>query len=377
MYVRVLICRSNPISPDPRVEKIARTLASAGYSVQLIGWDNSGKFPEDGDVDGIPIHRFRLPVRRVRGLWNITFELRWQVALFGWLVKHRGDYDLIHACDFDTVLPSLVCKYFWSKHLIYDIFDFYADMLRATPIRLINWIRWVDLRMIDQADAVIIADDSRIQQIAGSHPHLLEIIYNSPEDQMMGIEARQSPVFPKDGLHIAYVGNMQLERGLIYLLKILKNHPEWKLDLAGFGGDEQTILSEASQLRNVTWHGCISYRRALELNNGADVIFSTYDPQIPNHRYSSPNKLFEAMMLGKPVIVARGTNIDQIVEAEKCGMVVEYGNLPELESAFSLLQYDPALRQAYGRNARIAYERVYDWENMKDRLLKLYGKFSQ
>jgi glycosyltransferase involved in cell wall biosynthesis len=104
----------------------------------------------------------------------------------------------------------------------------------------------------------------------------------------------------------------------------------------------------------------------------ADLLFATYDPAIPNNRYASPNKIFEAMMLGKPVVVARATNMDHIIAREDCGLIVEYGNKQDLESALIQLDEDPHLRQRLGANARRAYEREYNWELMKLRLLALY-----
>jgi glycosyltransferase involved in cell wall biosynthesis len=108
------------------------------------------------------------------------------------------------------------------------------------------------------------------------------------------------------------------------------------------------------------------------LNALADVMVATYSPAIPNHRFSSPNKLFEAMLLAKPIIVARDTNIDRIVQAEGCGLVVNYGDLPALEEVLVQLQHDPTLRQRLGEQGRKAYENSYAWSHMKIRLLKLY-----
>jgi glycosyltransferase involved in cell wall biosynthesis len=372
MPARVLICRSNPLLSDPRVDKIVRALAGGGYSVQLLGWDNTGTLPLEEEQDGIRIFRRRIIVKNARGLGVIPYMLRWQAVLLGWLIKNHREIDLIHACDFDTVLPALLCKRFWDIKVVYDIFDFYADMLRATPAFLKSMIRSLDLRAMDRSDAVILADDSRREQIAGAHPRRIEVIYNSPEDLRVGMEAVPVSLLKKEGLQIAYVGNLQVERGLLELLDVLRRHPEWKLDLAGFGSDEARIIAAALELPNVTWHGRIPYQRALELDNIADVIVATYSPQIPNHRFSSPNKLFEAMMLGKPVIVARDTNVDRIVEAEECGIVVEYGSQVALEAALFQLQREPSLRQKYGKNARNAYEKTYDWANMRSRLLKLY-----
>lgn len=303
--------------------------------------------------------------------------MRWQTALLGWLIRNRNTYDIIHACDFDTIFPALISKNLWGKKLVYDIFDFYADMLRATPHGLKRIIRKIDLHAVDRADAVIIADDSRREQISGSHPRRLEIIYNSPEDQIVTLEANSNHLPSGESFGIAYVGNLQVERGLLELIEVLRLHPEWSLDLAGFGGDEARILAVASKLPNVTWHGKVPYQQALELEFHADVIVATYSPQIPNHRFSSPNKLFEAMMLGKSVIVARGTNMDRIVEHENCGIVVEYGNSSALEAALALLQHDPAVRQKYAKQARKAYENTYNWTIMKNRLLTFYQELEQ
>jgi hypothetical protein len=63
-----------------------------------------------------------------------------------------------------------------------DIFDFYADHLRATPAPLKRLIRAVDLKAIGWADALILADDARLQQVRGSRPKRVEIVYNTPQD---------------------------------------------------------------------------------------------------------------------------------------------------------------------------------------------------
>jgi glycosyltransferase involved in cell wall biosynthesis len=110
----------------------------------------------------------------------------------------------------------------------------------------------------------------------------------------------------------------------------------------------------------------------MRLSDAADVLFATYDPAIQNHKYSSPNKIFEAMMLGKPVIVAAGTNMDRIIETQDCGCVVPYGDVASLEKTMQTLADDPALLQTLGNNARKAYEAHYAWTIMQQRLLTLY-----
>jgi len=78
-------------------------------------------------------------------------------------------------------------------------------------------------------------------------------------------------------------------------------------------------------------------------------------------------------MLAKPIIVARNTNMDRIIEQAKCGMIVEYGDISSLEAALLSLQKDPALRQCLGENAWHAYQTTYSWAEMENRLQKLYA----
>lgn len=372
---RVLILRSNPIAPDPRVEKIARALHRFGYSVTALGWDRSAQLPEKEAVDGFTIIRMPIHADFGSGLANLPNLLRWQWSLSAWLAKHHIEFDIIHACDFDTILPALWCKRRWGQTVVYDIFDFYADHLRRTPVWIKNWIRRVDLISINRADAVILVDDARIAQIAGSTPKKMVVVYNSPEEVNPSDLPMYSPSSTGE-LRIAYVGLLQVERGLFEMLNIVARHPNWHLDLAGFGGDEKEIAERANGMANVIFHGRVAYSTALALSQAADVLFATYDPSIPNHRYSSPNKVFEAMMLGKPIIVSYNTNMDRIISTAEAGLVVTYGDEAALETALTKLADDPSLRQQFGQRSRAAYEQMYSWQVMESRLRDLYGEIT-
>lgn len=365
----IVILRATPIQPDPRVEKIGRALQQGGYKVRALGWDRAGDLPTQESGAGFPLERLAVRAPWARGLGNLPALLRWQLALLGWLGRERAHYDILHACDFDTVLPALWARRLWGKRVVYDIFDFYADMLRATPNPVRQVLRRLELAAIGQADALLLADPARFAQIAGAHPRRSAVIYNTPED----LPAPPTAPAAAHGsrLRLAYVGLLQVERGLPLLLEVLGEHPEWQLDLAGTGGESAQLAQQAARLPNVTWHGRVPYARALALNAAADVLPALYDPAIPNHRYASPNKLFEGMLLGKPVIAARGTNFDRVVLQEDCGLVVEYGNRAQLAAALSRLE-DPLLRQQQGAHARQAYDTRYGWPRMTARLLEIY-----
>ena len=386
MKPRVVIFRSTPIAPEPRVEKIAAVLAGS-YQVYIVGWDRTGKLPIKQETGSFSLERYSHPAAFGSGMRNLGRLLQWQLFLIGWVIRNGKGIRIIHACDFDTVLPALLAKLIFCCRVVYDIFDFYADHVRNTPWWIKSLIRQADRAAVRLSDAVILVDESRRVQLKGIRISQLEVIYNTPLDvptakafpvdaptQALGLtlppeQEQAQPI----SLRLAYVGLLQVERGLLIVLEVLQKHPNWHLDLAGFGGDESLILEHLAQSTNVTWHGQVPYEIALALNLAADVLFATYDPSIENHRYASPNKVFEAMMLGKPVVVARDTNMDRLIEANRCGLVVPFGESGALEAAFERLALDVQLRGELGRNARLAYDSRYSWDKMGEKLLQLYA----
>jgi len=368
---RVVILRSNPVAPDPRVEKTARALSRGGYGVHVLAWDRSNILPGLERREGYHVERFRLPAPYGSGLGNLRRLLRWQAFLMSWLARNRDHYDILHACDFDTVIPARVMQALAGKKLVYDIFDFYADHIRSTPGWIREGIRHVDYGIVHRADGVILVDDVRREQVEPANPRKVEVIYNTPEDCLVEMPTSMAQ---KYGLRIAYVGLLVRERGLFELMDVLSANPLWQLDLAGFGGDEEEILARAKMLPNVTWHGRLVYEDALRLSANADVLLATYNPQVPNHRYASPNKVYEAMMLGKPVLVARDTHVDQMIEKDDCGLVVDYGDCAALRQALEKLEENPDYCRQLGLNARQAYQKFYSWKIMEERLLALYSR---
>ena len=369
---RIIILRSNPVAPDPRVEKEARCLSRSGYLVNVLCWDREGAFRESEVCETeFDIQRIRILANYGTGLNNLPALIRWQFALVFQLYRRRRTFDVIHACDFDTVLPAVLMKVFLKKKVIYDIFDFYADHLRKTPKWIKKIIRRLDLGVVNFVDGVIIVDENRKQQIEGSHPRHLACIYNTPADRFRMIKIENEA---ESALSITYVGLLQWERGLAHLIKAVKENADFHLDIAGFGGDQTAIANASENHPNINYYGRIQYNQALALSARADLIWALYDPSVPNHRFASPNKLFEAMMLGKPVIVAKGTNIDTLVAEKDCGYIVDYQDYDQILTVLNICASNPDQCRLKGGNGRKAYDQNYSWSIMEIRLLDLYKK---
>src|SRR5699024_619876 len=90
---------------------------------------------------------------------------------------------------------------------------------------------------------------------------------------------------------------------------------------------------------NIKFLGKINHKEIIKNTISSDVIFACYDPTVPNHKYSSPNKLYEAMMCRKPIIVCKDTGIDKLVLSKCIGEVCDF-NENSLEQAFNKIFED-------------------------------------
>lgn len=370
--MKVVFLRSNSINPDPRVEKEVKTLLRFGFEVIVLAWNRNEPNLERvvkiiaGKNIGIIIRKF-IRGSYGKGIGNIIPLLRWQIFLFYWLIRYRRNYEIIHSCDFDTAIPALIMKVFFRKKFIYDIFDYYIHAFRVPKI-LVPFIYILDKVILKFADYIIIAHENRKEQIRIKRK--VEVIYNTPEDCKYRFKANNC--FPNRKFLIVYIGILSKDRFLLEMIDIVSRHLDWDLYIGGFGELENEIFLLSKRYENIKFLGRVPYEETLKISNNADVLFAIYNPEIPNHKYSSPNKVFEAMMLAKPIIVANGTGIDLLVKKENFGFCVNYGDKKEVEEVLEILQKNPNLRLKLGLNGRYAYENKYSWSLMEMRLLNLY-----
>ena len=148
---------------------------------------------------------------------------------------------------------------------------------------------------------------------------------------------------PTHEFTIFYAGILSKDRGIEAILSAAENVPGIRMIIAGYGKDVEYYKNLFNKYQNVTYLGTINYQSVIEHTQKADLLFALYDPSITNNKFASPNKLFEAMMCGKPIMVSAESSMSEKVAREGCGVVVEYDNVDQIRSAIKRLRDDPAL----------------------------------
>lgn len=364
----VCIIRSNPVNPDSRVEKEAWTLLDLGYDVHVLAWDRSKNSSIENTVlrimgKQIPIVRLCYKASFGEGMKNIVPYLKFQFAMRRWL--QRNHYDVIHACDFDTAFFSQGVVKKKSKY-IFDIFDFIYGEPKSFFQRC---VKNAQLKIINKADATILCTEEREQQIKGSYPQKLVFIHNTPMAEM--IKAGDFIVNENNKIKVVYVGILQDFRLLKEIANCIAQNDRFEFHIGGFGKYESFFVDMSKKHNNIIFHGKLSYDQTLSLERQCDIMLAVYDPSIENHRFAAPNKFYESLMLGKPVIMVRGTGMSDVVEEQDLGVLIDYSEKSFSEGLTKLLDRKNEW-QIMGEKAKLIYKEKYNWDEMRNRLKDLY-----
>ena len=360
----IILLRSTSIKNDSRIQKEAKTFLETNEYVKVIGWDRKQEFNKNEIFDGIDINFFRKKSIYGSGIKNLFNILLFQIYIFFKLYEYRKKYNKIFSCDLDTGITARIFSKLFKKKFIYDIYDYYVDCHKI-PSKLKNKIEKQEIKNINSADITIICTEERKKQITKAKPKKLIIVHNSPELPNFDNCKEYKLKSKTEKLKICYVGILQEDRLLIEILDVIKNNKKYELHIGGFGKYEQKIANYSKEYSNIFFYGSMNYYDVLRLERECDILFATYNPKIENHKFSAPNKLYEAMALGKPIIVCKNTGIDKLVDKNKLGIVINYDSKEFLRAIKSLE------KNTNYESSKLLYNNKYSWNVMKEKLKKL------
>ncbi len=168
----------------------------------------------------------------------------------------------------------------------------------------------------------------------------------------------------KDSFKVVYFGAMGHANGMDYILdaiSYLKNNESVEFVFMGGGANEASLQEKCLNLgfKNTHFLGRFAMKELSENVNLCDVSLVTYS-NFPIFSTHSPNKLFDALSAGKPIIVNSPGWTKDMVERYECGIFVNPKNPKDLANQIVYLKENPKLCEKMGLNARKLAETKYD-----------------
>ncbi|MCL0076727.1 glycosyltransferase family 4 protein [Dehalococcoidia bacterium] len=368
---RVILIKSNLIEQDIiRLPKEIKALKREGYKITFLGWDRQCKvplFPQKEQEDDC--RQIRLGLKAPWGIKILPFLPIWWFFVFFKLMVTR--WDIAHATNFDSIIPTVIAGRLKRKPVIYEIVDVYADMVLLPKIIRDTGIR-LDKLFIRFADAVIVIDEAQIQGFGEIPNSKIVPIYDTPPDTFDKIDVTQQK---NETFTLFYAGFFCKARrmNLDKVISAIKNIDNVKLVIAGYGDQVDEIEEWSRKMPDkIEFLGFISHEEVFQRSSTANVLIVARTPVIPGNKYNCGSTFLRAMMCGRPFLANKDTATADKVCKENCGLVVDANNIEEIKEAIVKLKENPELCKEFGANARKAYEQRYRWEIMEQRLIGLY-----
>ncbi|HFL3605265.1 TPA: glycosyltransferase [Clostridioides difficile] len=308
--------RSLDLLTDSRVHRYEKWLNENHIEYKALGWNRENK-----NIERKNTKYFNLKAEYNLGINGIKYRIKWNLFLLKYLISNLNSYDIVHACDFDTIMPSLLMRLL-GKFVIFDIFDWFSDEVKTNSEFINKIINVLEKTSVKLSDTVIICEKERLKQM-DVVPRKYIVLPNIPK-----INSVSKNKYVKNGfINISYVGGFYPSRGLEELLEAISELKNCILHIAGFGNlyIEEKVKIFDKKFENIIYYGKVSYDKAIQIMNSSDVIYAMYYKDNKNNLYAAPNKFYEGIFLKKPIITTKGTLVGDKVKSHKSGYVLEEG----------------------------------------------------
>ncbi len=373
----VLMLLTNAYDPDPRVRQEALSLIRMGYRVHLLSWDRDRKSPPSECMEGVEVERVFLSSSHGRGSTQVFFyALLYMKMLWTCL---RTPFDAVHCHDLDTLPLGFLAGKLKRKPVIYDSHESFPDMLegsvhpfiRRALVKLENFL-------IRRTDLLITVGEKLRQFFAerGAGHSVVVGNWKRAEEfsrtQQENIATRSRLGVPPQALLVVCITQLLKDRKIEELFDAAEQCPDVYVIVGGKGILEPMVREAARKNPRILFTGFVSGKQIADYTCAADAVYYGFDPENPNARFSAPNKLYEALAAGRPLITGDFGEIAEVVRAAGCGIVLPRYDADEIRSALVAMQ-NPVLRRKYGENAQRMGSSFMNWAKGEEILFREYS----
>lgn len=355
---RVIVSVTNNLVTDQRVERVCQSLHNWGFEVLLVGRE----WPQ------IPISSRDYSCKLIKNLFNrkFFFYAEYNIRLFFFLLFRKTD--ILLANDLDT-LPA---NYFAAKikrcKLIFDSHEYFSETPEVYQRRFVrNFWLFIEKMMIGACDNYYTVSGKLAEIYMNRYGIKFNVIRNLPVFQPWSIGGSSGKI-------IIYQGSVNVGRGLELMLRALKLLPDANLVIAGDGPELWKLKEMASSLQltgRVRFTGNLLPFKLKELTKTASVGISIEEAMGKSYFVALPNKLFDYIQAGIPVLTSNLPEMAAVVKQYEVGMILEERTPENLASVLDYMLSNEEKRLYWREKTAIARQELC-WEKEEIKLKELF-----
>ena len=317
---------------------------------------------------------WRVPLRTRRllrgGIWKFISYAEWMVRIF--LRFGRGRIALVN-CHSLSVMPlGVAFKLFGGSPIVYDTHELETETASMSDLRK-RLSKVAERLLIRKADAIICVSNSIADWYRKEYNlEKVNVVRNLPARTNSALGRSQNTLKEKLGIQpdeilVVYQGLLSKGRGINLLLNVFSRVEKPKhIVFLGYGPLESKVKGYVESFPNVHLHPAVRPHEVLGYTSSGDVGISLIENTCLSYYYSLPNKLFEYLVSGLPVVVSDFPEMSKVVEEYQCGWKVAV----EEESVLSLINRISSAEIAAKKRSVMRCRHEFDWNR---EAVKLYS----
>ncbi len=362
--MRVCVVVLNSVWYDPRVRKQLLSYNANGVELFCVGY-KCDKYDED-KVAAIPCpvtiveKDLRYAGKRYSPIKKIKREIVKDDALVKAIVNYRPD--VIHANDLNTLAASVKAARKLKCKVIYDSHEICTENQNMTWLYK-NYAKWIEKRHIKHVDKMVCVSNAAAEFFKDKyHIERPIVITNCSLKAEQCVSVEKNP-----GFEVLNHGQFYGGRGydiMVEAIPLLKDYPEVKLAIRGFGAMEDSLRARAKELGgdNFIFYPRVLVQELIPSASRARVGVAITEGVCLNFKLSVSNKLFEYASAGLPVIMSDIAEHRYLNEKYQFGIIIPENTPEELAKAVIKLYSDKDFYQKCAENAQKLSDEI-NWEN--------------
>jgi len=360
--MRAIVLVSDDLMTDRRVERTCLTLQKCGYDVLLVGRRKSNSLP----LSGIPYRTHRLKLLFNSQIW---FYAELNIRLFFFVLFRK--VDVIFANDLDTLPAGWLAATIRRKRLIYDSHEYFTEVpeLQYNMFAKKVWLT-LEKMLLPHVTSALTVNDSIADLYRKNFGIEMAVVRNMPVSRKLQ-PSKIKPLHYDNKKIILYQGALNIGRGLEQSIDAMHFIDNSVLVIIGSGDIEDQLkkrVLDQGLSEKVKFLGKIPIDELDGYTSQGDVGLCLMENISINYYFSLPNRIFDYLQAGIPVLASDLPEIARIVEAYKTGVLLEECEPQAIAEALTkMLTQDKVVLKAHLQT--VAAELC--WENEERKLIAI------
>lgn len=356
---------------------VSKELLKHGHNVTMLTTRGDKNVPYKEYIDGIEVISIYVPYSGDFGLVRRFFSFIKFMCLSTIYVLKSKSYNLIIATSTPLTigLPALFAKKIKKTPYIFEVRDLWPEVpIQMGALKnalLIKITKWFEKTIYENAKHIITLSPGMYDGVIKTNipSNKVSMIPNMSKIDTFGVRKKNTAIIKELGLQansfkIVYFGSMGIANGMHYILdasKYLTNQKGIEFVFLGVGPTEPELKQRCKEenITNMNFFGGVDTQKLSEIINSCDASLVTF-ADYPILATNSPNKFFDSLSAGKPIIVNSPGWTKDIVEEYECGLFANPKNPKDLAKKITFLKDNPNLCKKMGENSRALAETKYD-----------------